>query len=615
MKKTSTLLFSFFFLSISSIQVFAQEQLTDLRINSLLQSGEKIQIDYSRTGPLSLPFVDDFSYRSKYPNPNLWMDAAVYVNTTNYDTAECGSSQLFPPTIGVATLDGLNRYGFPYDTNYVGSTHGLADTLTSQQIDLSTQTSVSGVYLSFYYQNAGLGNTPETNDTLLLEFFNGTTWNHIWSHAPSMNSQPAQRFKQVMIAIIDASYFIANFQFRFKNYATLTGFNDLWNLDYVKLNSGRTAADTILNDVAFIKIPTSVLKNYQAIPFNQFINNQSTELSNTVDLLLQNNFTSVRNTNINYQARDTFNHITLLAHQNSSFNFNPSSCSNTPFINFTSFPGSFLDSAAIVTTEFIASQVGDGNQTNDTTVKINLLKNYFAYDDGSAEKAYGLVGAGAKFAYQFNLNVADTFQAVQIHFSHFNTDIHQKFFSVMVWSSLAPETVIYQKDFIHPDYIDSTNGFAVYGLDNQIIIPAGTVYIGFLQTYSDMLNMGFDLNNDEQSNIFYNTGSGWQNTQFHGAVMFRPVFGHRLSFAETKNISDANSITVFPNPVATELHLNFSEAGKYQIKIFDQLGKEILSANSSIQHPSFNIERLSSGIYFVKVISEQKTFTSKFIKQ
>ena len=50
---------------------------------------------------MSVPFIDDFSYDSSFPDTILWKDNSVFVNK-NYGVN--------PITIGVATFDGLNSF-------------------------------------------------------------------------------------------------------------------------------------------------------------------------------------------------------------------------------------------------------------------------------------------------------------------------------------------------------------------------------------------------------------------------------------------------------------------------------------------------------------------------
>ena len=78
-----------------------------------------------------------------------------------------------------------------------------------------------------------------------------------------------------------------------------------------------------------------------------------------------------------------------------------------------------------------------------------------------------------------------------------------------------------------------------------------TFYIGWKQSSSARLNAGFDKNVNTQSNIFYNLGSGFQNTIFSGSLMIRPVFISDIDQVvnlETKNNLE-NDIQLYPNPV------------------------------------------------------------------
>ena len=55
---------------------------------------------------LTLPFIDDFSQNYIFPDGNLWEDMDVYINSNFPD---------YPITYGVATFDGLDATGTPYN--------------------------------------------------------------------------------------------------------------------------------------------------------------------------------------------------------------------------------------------------------------------------------------------------------------------------------------------------------------------------------------------------------------------------------------------------------------------------------------------------------------------
>ncbi|NDB66204.1 MAG: hypothetical protein EB168_11160, partial [Euryarchaeota archaeon] len=73
-----------------------------------------------------------------------------------------------PLTQGVATFDGTDDRGMPYDISSETS-YGLADVLTSKPIYLDSN--MENVYLSFFYQAGGYGNYPDEEDSLVVEFF------------------------------------------------------------------------------------------------------------------------------------------------------------------------------------------------------------------------------------------------------------------------------------------------------------------------------------------------------------------------------------------------------------------------------------------------------------
>ena len=96
------------------------------------------------------PFTDDFSYPSDKPSSALWQDAKVWVND---------EMALFQNSLGVATFDGLNEFGFAYKENALDS-DSLADVLTSAYLDLQ---GLSDVYLSFQLQEGGRGELPSNS--------------------------------------------------------------------------------------------------------------------------------------------------------------------------------------------------------------------------------------------------------------------------------------------------------------------------------------------------------------------------------------------------------------------------------------------------------------------
>lgn len=122
---------------------YAQENVASLNFNGeQIKNKNKHTATTSRhkTTALNLPFFEDFTSYSGYPDNTVWTDREIYINNTM-----CVS----PVSWGVATFDGLNADGIPYEPNInIGLVY--ADSLTSMPIDLSSNTPADSIYLSFF---------------------------------------------------------------------------------------------------------------------------------------------------------------------------------------------------------------------------------------------------------------------------------------------------------------------------------------------------------------------------------------------------------------------------------------------------------------------------------
>ena len=138
----------------------AQERIAPVNYNPVLKDGYKGGNAVRKATALSLPFFDDFTGSSPYPDASKWVEHQVYINNTM-----CIS----PISRGVATFDALNEFGLPYDTLNNGNLVD-ADSLTSLPIDLSSNHPSDSIYLSFFYQPGGNGFYPRPEDSLMLYF-------------------------------------------------------------------------------------------------------------------------------------------------------------------------------------------------------------------------------------------------------------------------------------------------------------------------------------------------------------------------------------------------------------------------------------------------------------
>jgi hypothetical protein len=243
----------------------AQERLVSVASNPVLanQAGANFFKSVTRD-TLPLPIREDFSNASPFPVTTHWTDRSVFINHT---------FAIDPPTFGVATFDAIDSTGAIYSHATVQSF--LADALTSLPVDLFLPRDTT-VYLSFYYQPGGLGDAPEPQDSLVLDFYapDNKRWSRVWS-TPGTASHA---FRIVMINITDSRFLQKGFRFRFRNYASLAPAYeaslkvnaDHWNLDYVYLNNGRHFNDTVMQDASLVQPVGSLLLNYTSMPWEHF---------------------------------------------------------------------------------------------------------------------------------------------------------------------------------------------------------------------------------------------------------------------------------------------------------------------------------------------------------
>ncbi len=477
----------------------------------------------------------------------------------------------------------------------------------------------------------------EVNDTMMVAcdsiLEREVIWSKVWSMAgqslKQMYDSTGKYFKLVMIPITNQDFLNKGFQFRFRNIASMgnnslpgwMGNVDQWNIDYVKLNINRSQSDTLLKDVAFACLAPTTLKSYQSMPWNQFKGNQAVELTDSMTILLSNLDDITKNTSYQYQVNASTGG-SIYSYNGGSFNIDPYYPNGyqtyqphaRPPIKFV-YPEDTQDSATFVITHIFKEAGGaDQNNENDTIKYTQKFHNYYAYDDGTAENGFGVTPAGAKLAYKFSLNTADTLRAINMFFNRTLDNTNVQYFWLTVWNDIAgkPGSVIYEQNSARPIFEDSLNGFSTYEF-NQPIPVAGTFYIGWRQTTDHNLNVGFDRNNNVNSKIFYNSNGVWENSLYSGALMMRPVLGKAFSGI---NIDEASKyeIQLFPNPVANKTFAvkMSDDFDLYSYRVIDLTGR-VVSQQSLLPQ---NLLEVESGVYLITIYKRNyPVYTQKLIIQ
>ncbi len=592
---------------IGSVNGFSQEYLSNLKTNDeLIKFNRNFKNAYNTKSIPSyilLPFFDDFSGSSIIPNQKLWSDIFAYINT---------GQSVMPLNTGVATLDIIDSTGAVY--SHANNLNFIADYLTSREIDLEYSSS-DNIFLSFFYQPKGIMDTPEPEDSLVLEFY--TPSEGKWIHQWSTKGDSLHNFKPVIKQIDDPKYLLKGFRFRFKNYGSILFTNDPsfsanadhWHIDNVYINKNRWVSDTIPADVGFTNNISLSLNNYSSMPWTHFLSNSNAEMNKLFELNYQNNSGDPVNLSMKLDINDIRKNAivynrdlgtdNLQAYENKtqlkSFNYtweseDPDSVQYEVKAYFTNNPDNYPE--------------------NDTCRGVQTFYNYYSYDDGNPENGYGLAGDGTRnslLAYKFfNYSPADTLRAFQMYFLQSFDNASMKYFNLVIWddNNGKPGNIIYFQDGDLPIY-DGINEFHTYLLDTALVVPED-YYIGWQQTTADLLNIGFDKSRDMSSNIFYNINGQWINSSFQGALMMRPVFseyGLKQGIIDIKEESRNLLFKIYPNPVNNILSIvypNYISNKEIFITIYDSSGRLIFKTDKLVNEINTSIFR--SGLYYLRFV-------------
>jgi hypothetical protein len=549
---------------------------------------------------LTLPFIDDFSETLIYPSQEKWSDNMAYINN------DYASGQ---PGYGVATLDMIDSLGRIYENASV--TTFRADFLTSNPIDLNIGAD-STVYLSFYYQPQGIGDAPEPDDSLVLEFYSpgSNRWHWAWS-TPGSSSRD---FRQVLVNIDGAAYLQEGFRFRFVNYASLADAYepslkvnaDHWHIDYVYLDRGRNYQDTIIPDLSLIDPVGTLLLDYSSMPWEHFKTVGISAVKALFPITIQNLSSSRLYYTPLFRIEEEGGtgqpyEVTLQPEEIRAFN---RLIYEAPF-NY-AFDAESQDSASFTISLDLQPTENDIIPGNTKLESKQEFKNYYAYDDGTAEAGYGLVGEGAnngRVAYRFeNLVTADSLTGVQMFFNKSFDNANHKYFYLAIWNEIddKPGDLLYRMSGLRSGFNKGLTGFDTFMLDTAQLVPS-VFYIGWIQVTNDFLNVGFDRNTDNRDNIFYTLKGDWKNTAFEGSLMIRPVFANKskkTGINQIKIPAEVEKIKVYPNPASTYINVeypdNWIEAG---MQVIDIHGRVVAAENQISSHIS--LPDLDPGTYFI----------------
>jgi hypothetical protein len=632
-----------FFLAVVLVLSSAFTAEAQLRLQQLPRtsgSSKKNTTVRTQADPIQLPFFDDFSLTPTIEGTNTtggiplethWEASSnsVYVNPGN---------GVNPPSINVATLDGLNRLGVRYSEQQLNN--GFADTLVSQPIDLSIlQVSLpyrDSVFFSFFYQRGGNAETPDRKDYLQLEF---KDVDGIWVKISEYNVDQApevDEFYPAIVKVVGEKFFHDQFQFRLRNFGRLSGPFDAWHVDHFYLDN-RRKDNMDIPDVTFTKKMSPLFSPYHSMPLKHF------RESSHIEFISSGMFNArISRPNPGYRVNARFDNFmengTLTSN---TFNFVPPGGTykirplgtdqrldhlEHATFTFDSLPNPLKPSEILqfhpdakkidVTYEFImalgtAPDLGPF-KNNDTIRTTYHLDDYYAYDDGSAEYAAVLTNPGIRVAYAFDLirtsKEPEFINGFDIYFPKWG-----------VAQNVSPSFYIYDDDNGEPGEIlwaISSLPISQLGQNQFQFVPThesvqvnNRFYIGWEAPVGGLIAVGVDYNNNTGDKILYHANGVWNvNDAVLGSLMIRPHMGEGIISGIPE---DTKASRAYPNPSQGTFYI------EEEVTVLDVLsvsGQRIPATFRWEDHQTrITLNQPGPGMYILRTLKGNRVYTQKIV--
>ena len=575
LKKTVFLLFA---LMLFSLEVFAQDE------NSFKDT-------------IELPFFDDFSYLSDSPSDKLWKNSGTTIS--RYMAKN-------PPSIGVLVFDCLDSLNQFYKHAYYGSVCS-GDTIETLPINLDYQQNKT-IFLSFALQAGGNGDMPEKQDSLCLDFY--APKEDCWVNIKQYSFSSKTEFSSQIINISEEKFLQKGFKFRFRNYFSLGSSSqkdlvsncDFWYVDYVRLDKNRYEGDTLFSDVALTKEPIVKYGDYTLVPWKHYLEATNQEKL-SYQIFYRNNDSKPRlldsiNLYLNGEkyALGSYNMPSYMDFENDNSDLN---------YRFTSLS----DTVANIDIEvkLVSDVTSKDFPDNNYVLSKKTFYDSYAYDDGTAEAAYGLYGEGSQdglVAVRFVSLKPDKLKGVYMYFCPVFQNAQADYFNIKVFNSLngKPFVEIYSKNNVSVPK-ENPEKFVFFPFDNLVQIT-DTFYIGWQKLSKEIIAVGFDKTISGLDNKFYNLDGVWKQSKENGQIMIRPAFGYLTTAIEDLskgNLRDKLQIKVYPNPAKEYFVVESDLVFSRRINIYNVFGQKVKSVFAEDSKIKISAMDLKSGMYILEI--------------
>ncbi len=543
----------------------------------------------------------------------FWDDFSTGIDTLKWIVAGASYSEtigLNAPSLGAILFNGVDQNGRPY-SNQIRD-QGEGDFLTSKPFDLSGLTSPQreSLYLSFFWQAGGKAEAPDGRDRLTLQVLDSEgNWNTVWF---KLGGEDLDRtvFTQESVKI-RPEWQHAAFQFRFFSNGRQIGPFDSWLLDYVYLNFNRSESGPDYRDRALTRRNQLNLGDYSAYPLELLQKGQTgrwTQVQNEF-LNLENRFRAME---YSIRLEDSQGNPLLSVNENTPFNPVPNALERRTFLSreFEEVPVPSSETDLVITTSLTSGddflfEIQNGDtirytsvdyRLNDTVRTVFPVRDFFAYDNGSADYSAGINQRAGQLAVRFETPEPVYLRGISINFT--NAAQANQAIDIVVWDEIDRSPILVKESLVPVKEPGQT--FVYYELDTNLRV-SGQFHVGFTQFSNDFIHVGLDKVNDRGDKIYYNIGGGWvQNEDVKGSLMLRPHVSLAPPFEES--VLPEAGFRIYPNPVVGRLHVE----GKFaEIAVFDSFGRQILLPRErNSEGEIINFEGQRPGIYVINLFSE-----------
>ncbi len=554
--------------------------------------------DTLQIGPSS-PFFDDFSTVGDFalPDTQVWFipDEDFRAPMVVRNAAKAA------PTPGVVRLDGLRRSGIPYET--LLALRGKADRLVSHLLDFQGQGPASNLWFYAYVEAGGLGELPESNDSLA---FSLVLPNDTFRLA-TLGGTQANGGGWIAIPLDQAPYFGGLAQLVIENDGSLNGLLDVWLVDYVYIGTEWPGGVANLDEQGPERLLSSPLEPYFQLPFRLY------ELvpgwQTGYEVRVRQNAAVPFSGTLHGEWTGPNNGLSSPFFDDVAVNV-PASGSQTASLGPYAWQAT-AEQGTWRATHYLTGN-NDARALNDTLHTDIRLDSLWGYDDGIADRTFGL-NKSTGFGLRFDLPQPDTATAVWIQFvptvnvNGVNgkiTYLDGKVFRLRIWNQAHPDSFIVEQ-------VAGSNvaygGFVRFPLQKPLVLPP-TCWVGLQQMDEIPIGIGYDQSFDRDAWTYWDSAGQWIQTRLDGVPMVRLELQGSPSkvVLATPDPLLQDKPRLLTNPVAAGSHATIlmpSSCRQYRATLFHLDGREVYRW----ENETAGAERLlpmpaglSPGLFFLK---------------